>query len=129
MDVFARRALERPDVEAYRAGCNPRQHGSRLAHGARWSQDYHDAIAFGSGGSVTELSVTGSCRGGGDGNQHGTFAIPPLVKIAHFPKVNDSQCTLMTRLSLKDLGERRANPLANEAVVRFESAAWNNSSS
>ena len=58
MDVFARRALERPDVEANGAGCHPRQHGSRLARGAEWSQDSHDAIAFGSGGSVTELSVT-----------------------------------------------------------------------
>ena len=63
MDVIARRALERPDVEANGAGCNPRQHGSCLAGGAKWtSQDDHDAIAFGSGGSVTELSVTGRCR-------------------------------------------------------------------
>ena len=67
MDVIARRAFERPDVEANRAGGNPRQHGSCLAHGAKWSQDGHDAIAFGSGGSVTELSVTGRYRGGGDG--------------------------------------------------------------
>ena len=43
MDVIARRAFERPDVEANRAGGNPRQHGSRLAHGAEWSQDGHDA--------------------------------------------------------------------------------------
>ena len=33
MDLFARRAFERPDVEANRAGGNPRQHGSRLARG------------------------------------------------------------------------------------------------
>ena len=66
MDVIARRAFERPDVEANRAGDNPRQHGSCLAHGAKWSQDGRDAIAFGSGGSVTELSVTGRYRGGGD---------------------------------------------------------------
>jgi hypothetical protein len=65
MDLFARRAFERPDVEANRAGCNPRQHGSCLAGGAKWtSRDVHDAIAFGSGGSVTELSVTGRYRGG-----------------------------------------------------------------
>ena len=51
MEVIARRAFERPDVEANRAGGNPRQDGSRLAHGAKWSQDGHDAIAFGSGGS------------------------------------------------------------------------------
>jgi hypothetical protein len=63
MDVFARRALERPDVEANGAGCHPRQHGSRLARGAEGSLD-HDAIASSSGGSVTELSVTGSCRFG-----------------------------------------------------------------
>jgi hypothetical protein len=68
MDLFARWAFERPDVEANRAGCNPRQHGSCLAGGAKWtSQDDHNAIAFGSGGSVTELSVTGRYRGGGDG--------------------------------------------------------------
>ena len=59
MDLFARRAFERPDVEANRAGCNPRQHGSCLAGGADWSPDGHDAIASSSGGSVTELSVTG----------------------------------------------------------------------
>ena len=65
MDLFARRAFERPDVEANRAGGNPRQHGSCLAGGAQWtSRDDHDAIAFGSGGSVTELSVTGRYRGG-----------------------------------------------------------------
>ena len=63
MDVIARGAFERPDVEANRAGGNPRQHGSRLAHGAEWSDD-HDAIASSSGGSVTELSVTGRYRGG-----------------------------------------------------------------
>jgi len=62
--MIARRALESPDVEANRAGSNARQLGTRLAQGAEWSQDVHDAIAFGSGGSVTELSVTGRYRGG-----------------------------------------------------------------
>ena len=57
MDLFARRAFERLDVEADRAGSNSHQLGARLAHGAKGSLD-HDAIAFGSGGSVTELSVT-----------------------------------------------------------------------
>ena len=66
MDVIARRAFERPNVEADGAGCNPHERGSCLARGAKWSQDEHDAIAFGSGGSVTELSVTGRYRGGGD---------------------------------------------------------------
>ena len=90
MDVIARRAFERPDVEANRAGCNPRQHGSCLAGGAKWtSQDDHDAIAVGSGGSVTELSVTGRYRWGGAVMGHrGTFAIPPLVNFAHFRIVN-----------------------------------------
>src|SRR5258705_5396172 len=67
MDVIARRAFERPDVKADGAGCNRREHRSCLARGANWSQDGHDAIALGSGGSVTELSVTGRYRGGGDG--------------------------------------------------------------
>jgi len=64
MDMVARRAFERSDVEAHGAGGNSRPHGSRLARGAKRSQDDHDAIAFGSGGSVTELLVTGRYRGG-----------------------------------------------------------------
>ena len=72
MDVLARRAFEHPNVEAHGAGCHPRQHGSGLAHGAKWSsQDDHDAIASGSGGSVAELSVTGRYRLGADMHQHG----------------------------------------------------------
>ena len=45
MDALTRRAFERPDVEADGAGCNPRQHSSGLARGAKWSEDDHDAIA------------------------------------------------------------------------------------
>ena len=60
MDMIARRAFERPDVQAHGAGCNPRQHGSCLARGHTGSQDVHEAIAF-------EFSVPGSCRGDGDG--------------------------------------------------------------
>ena len=41
MDVIARRAFERPDVEANRASGNPRQLGARLAHRAEWSLDDH----------------------------------------------------------------------------------------
>jgi hypothetical protein len=100
-----------------------------LAHRAKWSLDDHDASPLLQAGALQNSQSPVVAEGGGDGNQHGTFAIPPLLKIAHFPKVNDSQRTPMTRLSLKDLGERRANPLASEAVVRFESAALNNSSS
>ena len=59
MNVFARRAFERPDVKADGARCNPRQHSSCLVGGADWSPDRHDAIASISGGSVTELSITG----------------------------------------------------------------------
>ena len=65
--MFARRAFERPDVEANRAGDNPRQLGTHLAYGAEWSLDDHDASPSRSGGSVTELSVTDRYRGGGDG--------------------------------------------------------------
>jgi len=46
MDVIARRAFARPDVEAHRAGCNPRPHGSCLAHGANWSTADHGCFAF-----------------------------------------------------------------------------------
>ena len=84
---MARRALERSDVEANRARCNPRQHSSCLAGGADWSPDGHECFASGSGGSVTELSVTGRYRGGGDGTIMEPFAIPPLVNFAHFRKV------------------------------------------
>ena len=52
MDVIARRAFERPDVEAHGAGCNPRQHSSCLARGAKWSQDDHDAIALVQAGAL-----------------------------------------------------------------------------
>ena len=64
MDVLTRRAFERPDVKADGVGFNPRQYSSGLAHGAKWSEVDHDAIASSSGGSVTKLSVTGSCRFG-----------------------------------------------------------------
>ena len=67
MDVLTRRAFERPDVEADGVGFNPRQYSSGLAHGAKWSEVDHDAIASSSGGSVIKLSVTGRCQGGGDG--------------------------------------------------------------
>ena len=63
MNVIACRTFECSDIKAGRAGSDPRQHGSCLACGARWSQDNHDA-RLGSGGSVTELSVTGRCRSG-----------------------------------------------------------------
>ena len=86
MDVIARRAFERPNVEANRAGGNPRELGTRLAHGAEWSQDGHDAIAFGSGGSVTELSVTGRYRGGGDGASMEPFAIPAAGQFCSLSK-------------------------------------------
>jgi hypothetical protein len=43
MDVIARRALKRLNVEAQEAGCNARQPGSCLARGAKWSDDDHDA--------------------------------------------------------------------------------------
>jgi hypothetical protein len=46
MNVFARKAFERLNVEANRTGSNPRQHSSRLARGTEWSQYGHDAIAF-----------------------------------------------------------------------------------
>jgi hypothetical protein len=73
MDIIARRTFERPGIEAHGARCSPRQHGSCLAHGAKWSEDNHDAIASGSGGSATGLSVTGRYRGGAVITQHGTF--------------------------------------------------------
>ena len=87
MEVLTRRAFERPDVEAHGAGCNPRQHGSYLAHGAKWSsQDDHDAIASGSGGSVTELSVTSRYRLGAVMDQHGALAIPAAGQFCSFSK-------------------------------------------
>jgi hypothetical protein len=87
MNVFASKALEL-NVEANRAGGNPRQHSSRLARGAEWFQDGHDAIAFGSGGSVTEISVTSRYRRRRRCSQYGTLRIPTLVKIDHFREIN-----------------------------------------
>jgi hypothetical protein len=66
MNLFARKAFEGLNVEANRARGNPRQHGSRLARGAEWSQDGHDAIAFSFRRERYRLSVTGRYRGGGD---------------------------------------------------------------
>jgi hypothetical protein len=102
MDVIARRALKRPNVEAQGAGCNPRQLGSCVARGAKWSDDDHDA-RLGSGESVTELSVTGRYRGGGDEASMEPFAIPPLVNFAHFRKVNNSERAPSDYLALKSV--------------------------
>jgi hypothetical protein len=66
MNLFARKAFEGLNVEANRARGNPRQHSSRLARGAEWSQDGHDAIAFSFRRERYRLSVTGRYRGGGD---------------------------------------------------------------
>jgi hypothetical protein len=66
MNLFARKAFEGLNVEANRARGNPRQHGSRLARWAEWSQDGHDAIAFSFRRERYRLSVTGRYRGGGD---------------------------------------------------------------
>jgi hypothetical protein len=63
MDVIARRALKRLDVETCGTGRNPHQRGSCLAREAKWSDNDHDASPW-SGGKVTELSVTGRYRGG-----------------------------------------------------------------
>jgi hypothetical protein len=90
MDVIASGAFECSDIEAGGAGRDACQHGSCLAGGARWLQDNHDA-RLGSGGSVTELSVTGRRRYRADDG-----AIMPRRKIsqlscfAHFYKeIND----------------------------------------
>jgi hypothetical protein len=57
---------------------------------------------LGSGGSVTELSVTGRYPGAVMG-QHGTSALTPLVNFAHPRKVNNSYCAPIARLNV---GER-----------------------
>jgi hypothetical protein len=87
MDLLARRAFERLDVEANRAGTNPHQFSSRLASGAEWSLD-HDASPLVQAGALQNSQSPVDTRGGGDGTSMEPFAIPPLVKIAHFPKVN-----------------------------------------
>jgi hypothetical protein len=66
MDVFARRALERPDVEANRAGCNPREHGSCLAGGADWSSDGHDASPLVQAGALQNSQSPVDTEGDGD---------------------------------------------------------------
>jgi hypothetical protein len=95
--MIARRAFERPDVETHRARCNPRQRCACLAGGAKWPQDDHDAIASSSGGSVTELSVTGRYRGGGDGpawnlrDPHCWSILLTFQKLMHWSKPNQTR--------------------------------------
>ena len=48
-------------------------------------------------------------RGGGDGAHMEPFAIPPLVNIAHFPKVNNSQRARDGASLSKDLGDAGLN--------------------
>ena len=45
-------------------------------------------LRLGSGGSVTELSVTGRYRSGTVMAQHAAFLIPPPLNIAQLRKVN-----------------------------------------
>ena len=84
MDVIAHRTLERPDVEAHRAGCNPRQHGSCLARGTKWSQDDHDAIALVQAGALQNSQSPLDTGGDGDGASMEPSRSPPLVNFAHF---------------------------------------------
>ena len=91
MDVIARRALERPDVEAQAAGGDAGQLGSCLARGAKWSQDDHDAIALVQAGALQNSQSPVDTEGGGDGVMVPAWSLrdlSPLVNIAHFRKVN-----------------------------------------
>ena len=108
MDVIARRALECPGVEANRAGGNPRQLGTRLAHGAEWSQDVHNASPLVQAGALQNSQSPVDTEGDGDGGDRASmepFAIPPLVNFAHFRKVN------------KQGGPAKTPPKINDAVV------------
>jgi hypothetical protein len=67
MDVIARRTLERPDVEANRAGGNSRQLGTCLAHGAEWSFDDHDASPLVQAGALQNSQSPVDTEGAGDG--------------------------------------------------------------
>jgi hypothetical protein len=59
----------------------------RVWHAGRSGRIGHDASPLVPGGSVTELSVTGSCEGDGDSGSMEPFRVPALVKIAHFREV------------------------------------------
>jgi hypothetical protein len=87
MDVIARRAFERPDVEAHRAGCNPRQHRSCLAGGANWSPDGHDASPLVRAGALKNSQSPVDTEGAVM-DQRGTSEVLPLFHFAHFRKVN-----------------------------------------
>ena len=80
MDVIARRAFERRMSKPTGPGHTPRQHGSRFARGAKWSQDDHDAIAFGSGAN-SPVDTEGAVM-----DQHGTFAIPKAGQFCSLSK-------------------------------------------
>jgi hypothetical protein len=67
MDVITRRALKGLNVEAQGAGRNPRQRGSCLARGAKWSDDDHDASPWIQAGALQNSQSPVDTRGGGDG--------------------------------------------------------------
>jgi len=101
--MIARRAFEGLDVEANRAGCNPRQHRSRLAHGAKGSSQVdHDAMPLFPAGALHSQSPvdTEGDGDGGDGASMEPSRSPPVVNFAHFRKVNNSERadTMATRL-------------------------------
>jgi hypothetical protein len=87
MDVMARRAFERLDVEANGAGGNARQHQFALAQGAERSL-VHDASPLVQAGALQNSQSPVDTQGDGDGGSMEPFRVPALVKIAHFPKVN-----------------------------------------
>ena len=89
MDVMARRALERLDVEANRAGGNPCQHSCRFARGAEWSL-VHDASPLVQAGALQNSQSPVDTEGDGDSGSMEPFRVLPLVKIAHFREVEHS---------------------------------------
>jgi len=106
IDVIAIDALKRANLESDPRGLNVRQNQWTQALGTGMGLNCYAACVeqdcqgrhndhLNSGGSVTELSVTDRCR---DGTvmmavieQHGTSTLLPLVKFAHFRKVNNSE--------------------------------------
>ena len=89
MDVIARRAFERLDVEANRAGGNARQYSSRLARRAEWSL-VHDASPLVQAGALQNSQSPAVAEGDGDSGSMEPFRVPALVKIAHFREVEHS---------------------------------------
>jgi hypothetical protein len=87
MDAIARRAFERPNLEALAAGGDAGQPGFCLARGAKWSMNDHDASPWIVAGALQNSQSPVDTEGAVMDAILEFTAIPPLVNFAHFRKL------------------------------------------